>query len=125
MYIRKMLSIAIILALVSLAGCASTPLTKRERYAYGGGAVGAATGALIGAVSGGSAAVGAAIGGPVGLLGGFLLSDGLRGGSSSYRSSTPRRSNYKVDAYSSKAKSGTASHPNVSRTTSGSGGEVF
>lgn len=125
MHIKKLLGLAVIVALISLAGCASGPLSQRERYTYGGGAVGAAAGALIGAAAGGSAAVGAAIGGPVGAIGGFLLSNSLRGDGSGYRSSSPRRSSYKVDAYKSKAKTETHSQSTPSKTASGSAGEVF
>ena len=125
MVLKKILALVVMVALVSLAGCASGPLTKRERYTYGGGAAGAAAGALIGAVSGGSAAVGAAIGGPVGAVGGFLLGDSMWSGGSSHRSSRPKRSNYKVDAYKSQPKAKPGSRSASSGTASSSAGEVF
>ncbi len=65
--------------IVTLSGCAGGPLTTREKFTYGGGAVGAATGAIIGAATG-SAAVGALIGGPEGAIGGYLIGGSLDSG---------------------------------------------
>ncbi|TSC80054.1 MAG: hypothetical protein G01um101429_258 [Parcubacteria group bacterium Gr01-1014_29] len=59
----------LVLLIVLLAGCASGPLTKREKGALLGGAGGAGVGALLG---GGKGAV---IGGALGGLGGALLGD--------------------------------------------------
>ncbi|TSC73510.1 MAG: hypothetical protein G01um101470_55 [Parcubacteria group bacterium Gr01-1014_70] len=56
-----------------LAGCASGPLTKREKGALIGGAGGAAVGALIG-----KDPAGALIGGAAGALGGALVGDQLQ-----------------------------------------------
>ncbi len=61
---------------VALAGCASGPLTKREKGAATGAAIGAGTGAIVGSTRG-DAAEGAIIGGAIGALTGGLLGDQL------------------------------------------------
>ncbi len=70
---RLVASIAAILSL-ALIGCASGPLTKREKGAATGAAIGAGTGAIIGSTRG-DAAEGAVIGGALGGLAGGLLGD--------------------------------------------------
>ena len=70
--IASSLSLAAILAL----GCASGGLSKREKGALGGGALGAGAGAIIGHQSG-HAGAGAAIGGALGVLGGAVVGDQL------------------------------------------------
>ena len=55
-------------------GCASGGLSKREKGALGGGALGAGAGAIIGHQSG-HAGAGAAIGGALGVLGGAVVGD--------------------------------------------------
>ncbi|RMD83230.1 MAG: OmpA family protein, partial [Candidatus Dadabacteria bacterium] len=59
------------------AGCASGPLTKREKGAATGAAIGAGTGAIIGSTRG-DAAEGALIGGAIGGLTGGLIGDQLQ-----------------------------------------------
>lgn len=77
MFAMKGMWVAVILVL-TLTGCASGPLTTRERSTLGGTAIGAGTGALIGAASGGNAGTGALIGGAIGALSGALLGDQLQ-----------------------------------------------
>jgi len=61
---------------LTLAACASGPLTGREKGALAGGALGAGGGALIGKhVMHGKTAQGAAIGGAAGALGGWIIGD--------------------------------------------------
>ncbi|MFQ5898678.1 MAG: YMGG-like glycine zipper-containing protein [Candidatus Methylomirabilia bacterium] len=67
--------IGTVMAVLILIGCASGPMTTREKTALGGAALGAGTGAIIGAASGGKAGTGALIGGAIGALGGALLGD--------------------------------------------------
>ncbi|MFQ5899172.1 MAG: glycine zipper domain-containing protein [Candidatus Methylomirabilia bacterium] len=68
----------VVTLVLALSGCASGPLTTRERTTLGGAALGAGTGALIGAASGGKAGIGALIGGGIGALSGALLGDQLQ-----------------------------------------------
>jgi hypothetical protein len=114
----KRTSFGVMLITVALAGCAGGPLTTREMFTYGGGALGAGTGAIIGAASG-SAATGAAIGGPVGAIGGFLIGDSLQGGTLPIRGGETRRSNYSVGGYSRKVNSQPQQHGEEE------GGQVF
>ncbi|MBI4639394.1 MAG: hypothetical protein HY731_01800 [Candidatus Tectomicrobia bacterium] len=95
---------AIILIAVMLTGCAGGPLSIREQFAYGGGALGAAAGAIIGAASG-SAATGAVIGGPIGAIGGYLIGDSLQGGTFSSRREGIREPGSRVGGYRSKMNS--------------------
>lgn len=60
-----------------VAGCASGPLSTREKGALAGGGLGAATGAIIGSTVGAPGA-GAAIGGAAGAAGGALIGDQLQ-----------------------------------------------
>jgi hypothetical protein len=135
MYKARIFGLAVILFAITMAGCAGGPLSTRERYTLGGGAVGAATGALLGGVAG-NAAMGAAIGGPVGLIGGYLIGDSLQGGgygsSSSYGGTCPRRTTartpeYEVRGYSRKTSTGAASsnNSNSGSRKPGGAGEVF
>jgi osmotically inducible lipoprotein OsmB len=78
-----------------LTGCAGGPLTTREQFTYGGGALGASTGAIIGAASG-SAAAGAAIGGPIGAVAGYLIGESLQGGRAVPRKAESQKSPYRV-----------------------------
>jgi len=61
-----------------VAGCASGPLSTREKGVLAGGGLGAATGAIIGSAVGAPGA-GAAIGGGIGALGGGVIGDQLQG----------------------------------------------
>jgi osmotically inducible lipoprotein OsmB len=61
---------------LSLAACASGPLTAREKGTLAGGALGAGTGALVGRYAlKHKTAEGAAIGGAAGALGGWIIGD--------------------------------------------------
>ena len=60
-----------------VAGCASGPLSTREKGALAGGGLGAATGAIIGSTVG-APGPGAAIGGAMGALGGGVIGDQLQ-----------------------------------------------
>jgi osmotically inducible lipoprotein OsmB len=80
---------------LTLTGCAGGPLTTREQFTYGGGALGASTGAIIGAASG-SAAAGAAIGGPVGAVAGYLIGESLQGGRAVPQKAESQQSPYRV-----------------------------
>ena len=64
--------------MVTAAGCASGPLTTREKGTLIGTGLGAASGAVISSTVGHGAA-GALIGGPVGLIAGALIGDQLMG----------------------------------------------
>jgi len=67
---------------LTLAACASGPLTGREKGALAGGALGAGSGALIGKYAAhGKTAQGAAIGGAAGALGGWIIGDQVDAGS--------------------------------------------
>ncbi|MFQ5829819.1 MAG: YMGG-like glycine zipper-containing protein [Candidatus Methylomirabilia bacterium] len=67
-----------VVAVLVLAGCASGPMTTREKATVGGAALGAGTGALIGAAAGGKPGTGALIGAGIGALSGVLLGDQLQ-----------------------------------------------
>jgi len=69
--------VLMILALASLAGACSTPLTTREKGALAGGAIGAGTGAAIGSATG-HAGTGALIGAGVGVVGGAVIGDAMQ-----------------------------------------------
>jgi hypothetical protein len=58
-----------------LAGCASGPLSGREKGTLAGGALGAGAGAIIGNQIHHHSAAGAAIGGAAGALGGAIIGD--------------------------------------------------
>ncbi|MGH7966532.1 MAG: glycine zipper domain-containing protein [Candidatus Binatia bacterium] len=71
-------SVVVLALAVFLAGCASGPLTKREKGVGVGAVLGAGTGAIVGAAVGNPAA-GAAIGGALGAGTGALVGDQLQG----------------------------------------------
>jgi uncharacterized protein YcfJ len=71
----KGLLLAIVLV---LAGCASGPLTTREKGTLGGAALGAGAGAIIGEATDHSPGKGALIGGALGGLGGALVGGGMQ-----------------------------------------------
>jgi osmotically inducible lipoprotein OsmB len=66
---RRLILAVIVVAMVSLSGCAGMSQTQQRTIT--GGAAGAGGGALIGAIAG-NAGLGAAVGGGAGLLGGYL-----------------------------------------------------
>lgn len=70
---KRLLSLALVLALVATAGCAN--MTPRQQQMLSGGAIGAAGGAAIGAIVGGSPLIGAAVGGVAGTAAGALWED--------------------------------------------------
>lgn len=75
---QRLATLAAILLLSTLAGCAGGNLTTREKGAGIGALGGAAAGGLIGAAVGHPGA-GAAIGGALGLGAGALVGDQLQG----------------------------------------------
>jgi len=70
---KRMIALAVVLALFFTAGCAN--MTPTQQRALSGGAMGAAGGALVGAMVGGSPTIGAAVGGAVGTAAGALWED--------------------------------------------------
>src|SRR5438046_10132014 len=74
---RQFVLLAMIIAIVTGAGC-SAPLTTREKGAGIGALGGAAAGGIIGSTVG-HAGAGAAIGGLLGLGAGALIGDQLQG----------------------------------------------
>lgn len=66
-----------VLAVASLVGACSTPLTTREKGALAGGAIGAGTGAAIGSATG-HAGTGALIGAGVGVVSGAVIGDAIQ-----------------------------------------------
>jgi outer membrane protein OmpA-like peptidoglycan-associated protein len=75
---RLVAAIAVGAAAFVVVGCAGQPITKREKGALAGGALGAGTGAIIGSATG-DAGEGALIGGALGALGGAVVGDQLEG----------------------------------------------
>lgn len=71
---RTLSALAVVGFLSAMIGCASGPLSAREKGFLGGGAAGAGLGAIIGHQSG-DKAEGAAIGGAAGALGGAIIGD--------------------------------------------------
>ncbi len=69
--------LGVVLIAVVLTSWASGLGTFYDKFAYGGGVLGAGTGAIIGAASR-NMIVGAAIGGPVGGIAGYLIGASLR-----------------------------------------------
>lgn len=69
---QSMKNVLILLALITVVGCSSQPLSSREKGTLGGGALGAGLGAIIGNQVGNTGA-GIAIGGAAGAISGALI----------------------------------------------------
>jgi hypothetical protein len=82
----KILTVAVMLAALVLAGCQ----TQRQDRVLGGALIGGGTGALIGGLAGGSA--GAAVaGGVIGAAAGAIIADATRPGYCYYRTRSGKR----------------------------------
>lgn len=71
---RNITAFMIILATVSMYGCAG--MTNTEQKTLSGAGIGAGAGAVLGAVTGGSVVTGAVVGGGVGAVTGHILGEG-------------------------------------------------
>jgi hypothetical protein len=78
----KIISVVVILAFMTVLGCAGMSTT--EQRTLSGGAIGAGGGAIIGAMAG-NAGLGAAIGAGAGLAGGYIYDQNEKSKESAYR----------------------------------------
>lgn len=70
---KKITATLIVLATLSMYGCAG--MTNTEQKTLSGAGIGAGGGAILGAVTGGSPVVGAVVGGSVGAVTGYILGE--------------------------------------------------
>ncbi|MBV5306669.1 MAG: hypothetical protein J0652_08265 [Desulfobulbaceae bacterium] len=70
---RNITAIMIILATVSMYGCAG--MTNTEQKTLSGAGIGAGGGAVLGIITGGSPVVGAVVGGGVGAVTGHIIGE--------------------------------------------------
>jgi len=71
--IRYATAVVLILAMLTMAGCAG--LSETEQRTMTGAVIGAGAGAGIAAIAGGNAGVGAAVGGAAGALTGYIIGE--------------------------------------------------
>lgn len=70
---RQMMVVLIVLACVSMSGCAG--MSRTQQKTLSGAGIGAGAGAVLGAVTGGSPVTGAVVGGGVGAATGYILGE--------------------------------------------------
>lgn len=70
---RNITAIMIVLATVSMYGCAG--MTNTEQKTLSGAGIGAGSGAVLGIITGGSPVVGAVVGGGVGAITGHIIGE--------------------------------------------------
>jgi len=75
--IRYATAVVIILATLTMAGCAG--MSETQQRTMSGAIIGAGAGAGIAAIAGGNAGVGAAVGGAAGALTGYIIGEKNKG----------------------------------------------